>query len=306
MSTPPWIRSAIDNGLAAARLESQAGGQSLPPAQSDDTDRKHDPADKSGSEGGGPELEQEGPPVAEGTVDAPLELDLVPRADATLVASLRERVRGETTREEGDEPGAHSEEQSSDPDELGAPARVTAGPLKTTAALVGLVSCIAGGFALGGGFDSARTAEASELADIEAQSAQVPIVESDDGCETEHGEGFFRGNGAGDRLSPVGVVAAFEYAYYVEKDPIRALELTTEEAGLDPARLNAEGIGALPEGTTHCVEATAEDDEAVFVRLSERRPDVEPIVIHQRIHTGLDDNGIYAITKIEHTEGRAE
>ena len=307
MSTPPWIRSAIDNGLAAARLESQAGGQSLPPAQSDDTDRKHDPAENNEREGARLGLEQVGSPGVEGSVDAPLELDLVPRPEAALVASLRERARGETTREEDrDEPGAHSEEQSSDPDELGAPARVTAGPLKTTAALVGLVSCIAGGFALGGGFDSARTAEASELADIEAQSAQVPIVESDDGCETEHGEGFFRGNGAGDRLSPVGVVAAFEYAYYVEKDPIRALELTTEEAGLDPARLNAEGIGALPEGTTHCVEATAEDDEAVFVRLSERRPDVEPIVIHQRIHTGLDDNGIYAITKIEHTEGRAE
>lgn len=306
MSTPPWIRSAIDNGLAAARLESQAGGRALPHEPADDTNGKHDPADNSEIERVGQGLEHVGSPVAEVSVDAPLELDLVPRPEAALVASLRERVRGETTREKGDEPGAHSEEQSSDPDELGMPTRASAGPLKTTAALVGLVTCIAGGFALGGGFDSARTAEASEIADIDAQSAQVPIVESDDGCETEHGEGFFRGNGAGDRLSPVGVVAAFEYAYYVEKDPIRAVELTTDESGLDPARLDTEGIGALPEGTTHCVEATAEGDEIVSVRLSERRPDTEPILIHQRIHTGLDDNGIYAITKIEHTEGRAE
>lgn len=307
MNTPPWIRSAIDNGLAAARLESQAGGRALPHEHADDTNRKHDPADKNGSEGVGQALEQVRSPVSEGPVDAPLELDLVPRPEAALVASLRERVRGEMTPEEdGDEPGAHSEEQSSEPDELGTLNRASAGPLKTTAALVGLVTCIAGGFALGGGFDSARTAEASEIADIDAQSAQVSIVESDDGCETEHGEGFFRGNGAGDRLSPVGVVAAFEYAYYVEKDPIRAVELTTDESGLDPVRLDTEGIGALPEGTTHCVEATAEGSEIVSVTLSERRPETEPILIHQRIHTGLDDNGIYAITKIEHTVGRAE
>ena len=59
MNTPPWIRSAIDNGLAAARLESQAGGRALPHEHADDTNRKHDPADKNGSEGVGQALEQD-------------------------------------------------------------------------------------------------------------------------------------------------------------------------------------------------------------------------------------------------------
>lgn len=307
MSTPPWIRSAIDNGLAAARLESQAGGQALPPAHPVDAAPKNDPSNKSDRDADEQSFHEGRFAADEGSVEAPLELDLVPRPDAALVASLRERARGEMPpRKERDEQGAIAAEHSSDLDEPDERARPTAGPLKTTAALAGLLACIAGGFALGGGFDGARTAEVSEVADIDSQSAQVPLVESGEGCETEHGENFFRGNGPGDRLSQVGVVAAFEHAYYVEKDATRAVELTTEDAGLDPVRLDTEGIGALPEGTTHCLEASTDGGDVVSVRLSELRPDADPIVIHQRITTGLDDNGIYAITTIEHTGAPAE
>lgn len=304
MSTPPWIRSAIDNGLAAARLESQAGG---PSAHPDDANREHDPADEHDRERDDQGLEEGVLAVPGNSVDAPLELDLVPRPEAALAASLRARVRRESTKEEvSGEPGSHADEISSELDESSAPTRSSAGALKTTAALAGLLACIAGGFALGGGFDGTRTASVSEVADIDSQSAKVPLVEQDEGCETEHGENFFRGNGPGDRLSQVGVVAAFEHAYYVEKDPVRAVDLTSEEAGLDPVRLDSEGIGTLPEGTTHCLEATADGGDVVSVRLSERRPDADPIVIHQQIHTGLDDNGIYVINKIEHTSAPAQ
>ena len=309
MGTPPWIRSAIDTGLAAARLEAQASGPAAPTDQkaefrhaqhsteTDDRETESRHVDDGRDEGA----------ATEGPVDVPLELELEPRSEAAFVATLRERARGTSTRKAGrDDAGERAVAESFDREEPDPRSRIGAGPLKTTAALVGLVACIVGGFTLGGGFDGAGTAEVPEVADVDAQSAHVPLVESEEGGETEYGENFFRGDGPGDRLSQVGVVAAFEYAYYVEKDPIRAVELTAEDAGLDPIRLDAEGIGVLPEGTTHCLEAHSIGDDVVSVRLSELRPDTEPIVIHQRIRTGLDDDGIYEITEIEHTEDPAQ
>lgn len=307
MNTPPWIRSAVDSGLAAARLESRVGADRRDAGEGDDADRASGRSDNGECDSGKSSIPAFEPESVspDNPVEAPLELDLASHPEAELVAALRGRARGEIASEVDTERCVATEDENGDPAARQSAGRLAAGPLTTTSALVGLVACIVGGFALGGGFTGTGTVEVAEASDVEAQSAQDPIVESGGECETEQGEDYFRGNGPGDRLSPVGVVAAFEHAYYVDKNPAQAVALTTADAGLDPGRLQADGIDKLPEGTSHCLEASMTGDDIVSVQLTEHRPGEPRTVIHQRIHTGLDGDGIYAITKIEHTEGPA-
>lgn len=73
--------------------------------------------------------------------------------------------------------------------------------------------------------------------------------------------------GGGNRQSPVGVVAAFEYAYYVDRNAQAALDLTTAEARLNLASLST-AIAALPGQTEHCLAATQISPTEVSVVLA--------------------------------------
>ena len=307
MSIPPWIRSPIDPSVAAARLETQAaahsksptvGGQNAAPEISsvDPMPHRDAPPDD--------DLESFAPTPETPTPSAD-DLDTVVHPDAGLIASPRHRARRRDDDDHTVEQPAPEQESSTSTRSKELQGLVHAGPFATASALVGLVACIAAGFALGGGFTAGPTTGTTEVSEVEAQSAQVPIDDPVGGCEHEEGEDFFRGNGPGDRLSPVGIVAAFEHAYYVETNAARAVELTAPEAGIDRTRLHDQGIAMLPEGTTHCVDARQTGDDVVSAQITEFRPGAEPIVINQKIHTGLNDDGIYAITKIEHTEAPA-
>lgn len=298
MSIPPWIRSPSDTSVAAARLESQAAVQAHARSAGELGDEADPGSLNSETQGGAA--------VPDGPAHAPREREAGLRTEAAIATSLRRRPRAKDSRpaEPTETPEAELTERAEPAPEEPTP-RGTTGPIATASALVGLVACIATGFALGGGFSTVSATDSAASTEVEAQSAELPIGEPAGTCAVQQNAGFLRSNGPGDRLSPVGIVAAFEYAYYVDKDSGRAAELTAPEAGIDPARLHDQGIARLPEGTTHCLEARETRGGIVTVELSELRPGAEPIVIHQQIHTSLDDDGIYVITKIEHTEGPA-
>ncbi|WP_040703644.1 MULTISPECIES: hypothetical protein [Nocardia] len=79
-------------------------------------------------------------------------------------------------------------------------------------------------------------------------------------------------DGAGDRRSLSGVVAAFEYAYYQLRDAAAALGLVAPEAGLVFDAL-AVGIASIPTGSTHCVAISPIAPTTAEVHLVERHPD---------------------------------
>ncbi|MCX4098330.1 hypothetical protein [Nocardia sp. alder85J] len=76
----------------------------------------------------------------------------------------------------------------------------------------------------------------------------------------------------GDRDTLAGVIAAFEYGYYVQRSGEALAVLLAPEAGIDPARLAA-GIASIPAGTRHCVAVTPVSSNAANVHLVEVHPD---------------------------------
>ncbi|NKX91261.1 hypothetical protein [Nocardia coubleae] len=78
--------------------------------------------------------------------------------------------------------------------------------------------------------------------------------------------------GAGDTTTLAGVIAAFEYAYYVTRSAEDALRLVTPQAGITLEPLAA-AITALPADTTHCVGITPIAENTAEVHLVELHPD---------------------------------
>lgn len=103
---------------------------------------------------------------------------------------------------------------------------------------------------------------------------------------------------AGDRRSLPGVIAAFEHAYYVQRDAEAALRLVAPEAGLALEALAA-GIASIPPGTTHCVAITPIDDRAAEVHLVELHPGGERIDYLQLINVHHTPGNGVVITNIQ-------
>ncbi|MFI6041964.1 hypothetical protein ACIA8C_10035 [Nocardia sp. NPDC051321] len=103
---------------------------------------------------------------------------------------------------------------------------------------------------------------------------------------------------AGDTASLTGVIAAFEHAYYVQRDAAAALALVAPAAGLVVDALAA-GIASIPPGTTHCVAITPiADSAAAEVHLVERHPDGTRMDYLQLINVGVGERGT-VITNIQ-------
>ncbi len=104
--------------------------------------------------------------------------------------------------------------------------------------------------------------------------------------------------GPGDTRTPAGVVAAFEYAYYVERSAEAALKLVSPDAGLAPDRLAA-AIAGLPVGTTHCVGITSIADNTTEVHLVELRPDGRRFDYLQLVNVAASGTSGLVITNIQ-------
>ncbi|MBF6212155.1 hypothetical protein IU487_14045 [Nocardia puris] len=98
--------------------------------------------------------------------------------------------------------------------------------------------------------------------------------------------------GAGDTTTLAGVIAAFEYAYYVTRRAEDALRLVTPQAGITLEPLAA-AITALPAGTTHCVGITPIAENTAEVHLVELHPDGRRFDYLQLINvTAADASGL--------------
>ncbi|WP_435592128.1 hypothetical protein [Nocardia sp. bgisy118] len=105
-------------------------------------------------------------------------------------------------------------------------------------------------------------------------------------------------DGPGDIHSPAGVIAAFEHAYYVQRNAEAALRLIAPEVGIIPEALAA-GIASIPPGTVHCVAITPIADGAADVHLVELHPDGQRIDYLQLINLGHNPDGATVISNIQ-------
>ncbi|GEM29032.1 hypothetical protein NN3_00390 [Nocardia neocaledoniensis NBRC 108232] len=104
--------------------------------------------------------------------------------------------------------------------------------------------------------------------------------------------------GAGDTTTLAGVIAAFEYAYYVTRSAEDALRLVTPQAGITLEPLAA-AITALPAGTTHCVGITPIAENTAEVHLVELHPDGRRFDYLQVINVAATPPAGLVITNIQ-------
>ncbi|WP_405180772.1 hypothetical protein OG225_06100 [Nocardia sp. NBC_01377] len=105
-------------------------------------------------------------------------------------------------------------------------------------------------------------------------------------------------DGTADPHTVTGVIAAFDYAYYRQRDAATALGLVSAEAGLILESLAA-GIASIPEGTTHCVAITPIGPTAAQVHLVEARPDGQRLDYLQLINARPDGPDRMVITNFQ-------
>ncbi|MEV0688263.1 hypothetical protein AB0I35_30840 [Nocardia sp. NPDC050378] len=104
--------------------------------------------------------------------------------------------------------------------------------------------------------------------------------------------------GAGDTTTVAGVIAAFEYAYYVTRSAEEALRLVTPQAGIVHEPLAA-AITALPIGTSHCVGITPIAENTAEVHLVELHPDGRRFDFLQLVNVSAAAAGGSVITNIQ-------
>lgn len=138
------------------------------------------------------------------------------------------------------------------------------------AAVAGVASAVIAGVIWGVAGDDSQNAAAT----TQVESADTPILELsdapaapvsdlDDECRADRG----------DQRSGAGVIAAWNYAYYVRRDAVAARVLATPNSSVVPAEQLQPFIDAIPVGTNYCVRTKALSRDVYLVDLSELRPD---------------------------------
>ncbi|MFD4439897.1 hypothetical protein ACFWPK_08965 [Nocardia sp. NPDC058519] len=94
----------------------------------------------------------------------------------------------------------------------------------------------------------------------------------------------------GDPTTVPGLIASFEAAYYIHRNPEAALRLIAPEAGIAAEGL-AVGIASIPAGTTHCVAITPISATTANVHIAELHPDRKRLDYLQLINTRPADTG---------------
>ncbi|MFC3961633.1 hypothetical protein [Nocardia jiangsuensis] len=95
---------------------------------------------------------------------------------------------------------------------------------------------------------------------------------------------------AGDPATLAGVIAAFEAAYFVDRDASKAMPLLAPETGITTDALAA-GIASIPPGTRHCVAIDPIAPGTANVHIAEVHPDRTRVDYLQLINTRPADTG---------------
>jgi len=138
------------------------------------------------------------------------------------------------------------------------------------ATAVGVAAVAIAGVAWSAGRSDSRSAAAATQVDgadtpiLElAETPTAPASDLDDECRADRG----------DQNSGAGVIAAWNYAYYVRRDAVAARALATPNSSVVPAEQLQPFIDAVPVGTNYCVRTKALSENVYLVDLSELRPD---------------------------------
>lgn len=112
--------------------------------------------------------------------------------------------------------------------------------------------------------DAATQVDGADTPILElAETPTAPASDLDDECRADRG----------DQNSGAGVIAAWNYAYYVRRDAVAARALATPNSSVVPAEQLQPFIDAVPVGTNYCVRTKALSEDVYLVDLSELRPD---------------------------------
>ncbi len=138
------------------------------------------------------------------------------------------------------------------------------------ATVVGVAAAvIAGGIWGVAGDDSQNAVDATQMHGTDAPILELsdapaaPVSDLDDECRADRG----------DQRSGAGVIAAWNYAYYVRRDAVAARALATPNSSVVPAEQLQPFIDDIPVGTNYCVRTKALSPDVYLVDLSELRPD---------------------------------
>ncbi|MBV7706819.1 hypothetical protein NOVA_28940 [Nocardia nova] len=105
---------------------------------------------------------------------------------------------------------------------------------------------------------------------------------SDDPCAGLSGAVVTNRAGKADTIA--GVIATFEFDYYVERSAEKAMQLVAPDAGMTQQGL-AEGIASIPLGATHCVSITPVTTNTANAHITELHPDGRRVDYLQVINT---------------------
>ncbi len=141
-------------------------------------------------------------------------------------------------------------------------------------------------------------AGSATLGFVITRGAVAPTGEQTAGCIAVSEPGRVVGDGAGSLDSPLGAVLAFDHAYYVERSAGKAFEAVSPSSRMTEQQLRVDGVGRVPVGTTHCVDARELAPTLLEVALTETAPDTEPVIIRQRIRVAENPDGTWGIVSI--------
>ncbi|MCD2114323.1 hypothetical protein LQ384_24750 [Rhodococcus rhodochrous] len=141
---------------------------------------------------------------------------------------------------------------------------------RIAAAVVGVAAAVIAGVVWGvAGDDSQNAVDATQVHGTGAPILELsdapaaPVSDLDDECRADRG----------DQRSGAGVIAAWNYAYYVRRDAVAARALATPNSSVVPAEQLQPFIDDIPVGTNYCVRTKALSPDVYLVDLSELRPD---------------------------------
>lgn len=101
------------------------------------------------------------------------------------------------------------------------------------------------------------------ILDLRETSATTAPTSSVDECRADRG----------DQNSGAGVIAAWNHAYYIARNAVKARALATPNSSVVPADQLQGFIDSVPVGTNYCMRAKALSEDVYLVDLSELRPE---------------------------------
>lgn len=171
-------------------------------------------------------------------------------------------------------------------------AGVCAGAVIVVAGAIGLTGLVGGS-----DDDAVGTDPVAALNSSASTSAPSGTAGSDADCPSTVTGTLSTGRDAGDQSSGVGVIKAFDHAYYVQRSAAAARALGTPTARLGSAEQMQTYINQLPAKTRHCLSITDEGKGLYAVELSEIPPGGgAPTIIRQRVQTTTADGKAWIVS----------